>query len=131
LTFKCNIYYIGDYQEFFEFGLKYCSDVMVWTILAFLCVLATKFLTSVRLRGLKAKLQAIQPEIYDLRLKVADSEEQMEALKLKVEERESLLTNLSDVIRVYEEALRQPATDRLTEERVQMMQAGAEESAGM
>ena len=104
---------------------------MVWTILAFLCVLATKFLTSVRLRGLKTKLEAIQPEIDDLRLKVADSEEQMEALKLKVEDRESLLTNLSDVIRIYEEALRQPATDHLAEERVQLMQAGAEESAGM
>ena len=104
---------------------------MVWTILAFLCVLATKFLTSVRLRGLKAKLEAIQPEIYDLRLKVADSEEQMEALKLKVEDRESLLTNLSDVICVYDEELRKPATDHLAEERVQLMQAGAEESAGM
>lgn len=100
-------------------------------MLAFLCVLATKFLTSVRLRGLKAKLEAIQPEIDDLRLKVADSEEQMEALKLKVEERESLLTNLSDVIRIYEEALRQPETDHLAEERVQLMQAEAEESAGM
>ena len=100
-------------------------------MLAFLCVLATKFLTSVRLRGLKAKLEAIQPEIDDLRLKVADSEEQMEALKLKVEERESLLTNLSDVIRIYEEALRQPETDHLAEERVQLMQAAAEESAGM
>ena len=98
-------------------------------MLAFLCVLATKFLTSVRLRGLKAKLEAIQPEIDDLRLKVA--EEQMEALKLKVEDRQSLLTNLSDVIRLYEEALRQPATDHLAEERVQLMQAGAEESAGM
>ena len=104
---------------------------MVWTILAFLCVLATKFFTSVRLRGLKAKLEAIKPEIDDLRLKVADSEEQMEALKLKVEERESLLTNLSDVIRIYEEALRQPETDHLAEERVQLMQAEAEESAGM
>lgn len=104
---------------------------MVWTMFGFLCVLATKFLTSVRLRGLKAKLEAIQPEIYDLRLKVAGSEEQMEALKLKVEDRESLLTNLSDVICVYEEALRQPATDHLAEERVQLMQAGAEESAGM
>ena len=100
-------------------------------MLAFLCVLATKFLTSVRLRGLKAKLEAIQPEIDDLRLKVADSEEQMEALKLKVEDRESLLTNLSDVIRIYEEALRQPETDHLAEERVQLMQAEAEESAGM
>jgi chromosome segregation ATPase len=105
---------------------------MVWTLLAFLCVVATKYLTSVRLRGLKIKLEAIRPEIDDLRLKVADSEEQMEALKLKVEERESLLTNLSNVIDIYEEALfGQSATDHLAEERVQMKQAEAEESAGM
>ncbi len=102
---------------------------MVYTMLAFLCVLATKFLTSVRLRGLKAKLEAIQPEIDDLRLKVADSEEQMEELKLKVEERESLLTNLRDVISMYEEALRQPSTDHSAQEQVQLMQAEAEESA--
>ena len=102
---------------------------MVWTILTFLCVLATKFLTSVRLRGLKTKLEAIQPEIDDLRLKVAVSEEQMEELKLKVEERESLLTNLRDVISMYEEALRQPSTDHSVQERVQLMQAEAEESA--
>ena len=102
---------------------------MVWTILTFLCVLATKFLTSVRLRGLKAKLEAIQPEIDDLRLKVADSEEQMEVLKLKIEERESLLTNLRDVISMYEEALRQPSADHLAQELVQSMQAEAEESA--
>ena len=102
---------------------------MVWTILTLLCVLATKFLTSVRLRGLKTKLEAMQPEIDDLRLKVADSEEQMEELKLKVEERESLLTNLHDVISMYEEALRQPSTDHSAQERVQLMQAEAEESA--
>ena len=102
---------------------------MVWTILTFLCVLATKFLTSVRLRGLKTKLEAIQPEIDDLRLKVADSEEQMEGFKLKVEERESLLTNLRDVISMYEEALRQPSTDHSAQEQVQLMQAEAEESA--
>ena len=104
---------------------------MVWTILSFLCVLATKFLTSVRLRGLKTKLEAIQPEIDDLRLKVVESEEQMEALKLKVEERESLLTNLRDVISMYEEALRQPSADDSAQERVQLMQAEAEESAGV
>ena len=86
-----------------------------------------------RLRGLKAKLEAIQPEIDDLRLKVADSEEQMEALKLKlkVEEKEQLLTNLGDVVRIYEEALRQPVVDIAAEERVQLMEAGAEESAGV
>ena len=102
---------------------------MVWTILTFLCVLATKFLTSVRLRGLKTKLEAMQPEIDDLRLKVAVSEEQMEELKVKVEERESLLTNLRDVISMYEEALLKPSTDHSAQERVQLMQAEAEESA--
>ena len=102
---------------------------MVWTMLTFLCVLATKFLTSVRLRGLKTKLEAIQPEIDDLRLKVAESEEQMEMLKLKVEERESLLTNLRDVISMYEEALRQPSTDHSAQEQVQLMQTEVGESA--
>ena len=104
---------------------------MIWTILALLCVMATKFITAVRLRDLKAKLNAIQPEIDNLRLQVADSEEEMEALKLKVEERESLLSNLGDVVRIYEEALRQPATDLMAEERVQLMEAETEESAGI
>jgi peptidoglycan hydrolase CwlO-like protein len=101
---------------------------MVWTILAFLCVLATKFLTAVRLRGLKARLEAIQPEIDELRLKVAESEEEMEALKLKVEEREKLLTNLQDVVRIYEDALKQPVTDIATQERVQLLQTVGEET---
>ncbi|MEE3258726.1 MAG: hypothetical protein VX293_05915 [Candidatus Latescibacterota bacterium] len=83
------------------------------------------------LRSLKAKLEAIQPEIDDLRLKLADSEEQMEALKLKVEKKENLLTNLGDVVRIYEETLRQPVDDFAAEERVQLMEAGAEESAGV
>ena len=104
---------------------------MIWTILAFLCVLATKFLTSVRLRGLKAKYEDIQPAIDDLRLKVIDSEEQMEVLKLKVEEKEQLLTNLGDVVRIYEEALQQPETDVAGEERVQMIESGTEESSGV
>ena len=105
---------------------------MVWiSILAFLGVLLTKVVTSVSLRSLKAKLEAIQPEIDGLRLKLADSEEQMEALKLKVEEKENLLTNLGDVVRIYEETLRQPVDDFAAEERVQLMEAGAEESAGV
>jgi hypothetical protein len=104
---------------------------MVWTILAFLCVLATKFLTSVRLRGLKAKLEAIQPEIDGLRLKVSQSEEEMEALKLKVEEREKLLSNLADVVRILEDSLKQPVTDVDAAERVKLMQAAVEEAAGI
>jgi hypothetical protein len=104
---------------------------MLWTILAFLCVLATKFLTSVRLRGLKAKFEAIQPEIDGVRLKVAESEEQMEALRLKVEEKEKLLSNLADVVRILEDSLKQPVTDIETQERVQMMQASIEDGSGV
>ena len=105
---------------------------MVWiSVLAVSCVLLTKVVTSVSLRSLKAKLGAIQPEIDDLRLKLADSEKQMEALKLKVEKKENLRTNLGDVVRIYEETLRQPVADFAAEERVQLMEAGAEESAGV
>ena len=104
---------------------------MVWTILAFLCVLATKFMTSVRLRGLKAKLDDIKPAIEELRLKVADSAEQMQSLKHNVEEKERLLTNLAGVVRIYEEVLQQPETDVAAEERVQMIESGTEESAGV
>jgi|TARA_B110000495_G_C22847618_1_gene494218 hypothetical protein len=104
---------------------------MIWTILAFLCVLATKLLTSVRLRGLKAKVEAIQPEIDGLRLKVSQSEEEMEALKLKVEENERRLTNIADVVRTLEDSLKQPVTDIEIDERVQLMQAAAEDADGI
>ena len=63
---------------------------MVWTLLAFLCVLGTKFLTSVRLRGLKAKLEAVQPHIDELRHKLAEAEEEVGGLELKVTERNDL-----------------------------------------
>ena len=104
---------------------------MIWTILAFVCVLAAKFFTSVRLRGLKVELEAIQPAIDALQIEVIESEAQMEELKLKVEEKEQLLTNLSDVVRIYEEALRQPETDSAAVERLQMMEAETEESTGV
>ena len=96
---------------------------MVWTILGLLCVMATKFLTAVRLRGLKAKLEAIQPEIDELRYKVAEAEDSFDTLKLKVEEQEKLLNNLKDVVRNLEESLKQPAEDRDSYERVQLMEA--------
>ena len=96
---------------------------MVWTILGLLCVMATKFLTAVRLRGLKAKLEAIQPEIDEVRYKVAEAEDTYDTLKLKVEEKEKLLTNLKDVVRNLEDSLKQPAEDRESYERVQLMEA--------
>ena len=102
---------------------------MVWSILAFLAVLATKFLTSVRLRGLKAKLEAIQPSIDELRVKVAEAEEEVEALKLKVDEKTTLLANLEDVVRTLEASLKQPPTDLETAERVALLQAVENESS--
>ncbi len=96
---------------------------MVWTILGLLCVMATKFLTAVRLRGLKAKLEAIQPEIDEVRYKVAEAEDSYDTLKLKVEEKEKLLNNLKDVVRNLEDSLKQPAEDRESYERVQLMEA--------
>ena len=96
---------------------------MVWTILGLLCVMATKFLTAVRLRGLKAKLEAIQPEIDEVRYKVAEAEDSYDTLKLKVEEKDKLLTNLKDVVRNLEDSLKQPAEDRESHERVQLMEA--------
>ncbi len=104
---------------------------MIWTMLALLCVVATKFLTSVRLRGLRAKFDSIQPEIDDLRLKVAQTEEEVEALRLKVEDKEQLRTNLGDVVRVLEDSLKRPVTDIDTQDRVQLMESTAvEEGAG-
>ena len=100
-------------------------------MLAFVCVLAAKLFTSVRLRGLKVELEAIQPAIDALQIEVIESEAQMEELKLKVEEKEQLSINLSDVVRIYEEALRQPETDIAAVERMQMMEAETEESTGV
>ena len=98
---------------------------MVWTILGLLCVMATKFLTAVRLRALKAKLDAIQPEIDEVRYKVAEAEDSFDTLKMKIAEKEKLLNNLKDVVRNLEESLKQPAEeeDRESYERVQLMEA--------
>ena len=102
---------------------------MVWTLLAFLCVLATKFLTSVRLRGLKAKMEAIQPHIDELRLKLAQSEDEVQLLKLQVAAKDELLNNLKDVVRMLEESLKQPVADVETAERVQILHAAEKDGA--
>jgi hypothetical protein len=100
---------------------------MVVTILALLCVIAVKFLTSVRLRGMRAKFDAIQPEIDGLRLKVNESEEMLEEIKLKVEEKEALLSNLADAVRILDDSLKRPATDVDTQDRVQLTEKSFDE----
>ena len=90
--------------------------------------MGVKVITSLRLRGLKARLEAIQPEIDRLRTEVAKNEDELAELKLKVEEKEQLFLNLADIVRIYEESLRNPVDDTRVEERVQLMESGVGES---
>lgn len=97
------------------------------TILALLCVVATKFLTSVRLRGLRAKFDSIQPEIDALQTQVTESEEKLGELGLKVEEKEALLSNLADAVRILDDSLKRPIEDLTAQDRVQLAEKGAQE----
>ena len=93
-----------------KLGLYLARDgSMIWTILAFLGVLGTKFITAMRLKGLKAKLEAIQPRIDEVRSQLREVEEEYETLKLSVEDRESRLTHLQDAVRNLEDSLKRPA----------------------
>ena len=82
---------------------------MIWTIVAFLAVLGTKLATQVRLKGLKAKLDAIQPHIDEVRVNLREAEEEYETLKLKAEDGEARLTHLRDAVNTLENSLKQPA----------------------
>ena len=76
----------------------------------------------------EVRLEAIQPEIDRLRTEVAKSEDELSELKLKVEEKEQLFLNLADIVRIYEDSLRNPVDDTRVEERVQLMESGVGES---
>ena len=82
---------------------------MIWTIIAFLCVLGTKFLTAMRLKGLKAKLEAIQPHIEEVRISLREAEEAHEALRMKVEDNEARLNHLHGAVRHLEDEIKAPA----------------------
>ena len=97
------------------------------TILALLCVVVTKFLTSVRLRGLRAKFDSIQPEIDALHAQVTESEEKLEELGLKVEEKEALLSNLADAVRILDESLKRSVEDINAQDRIQLAERSAQE----
>ena len=100
---------------------------LIFTILALLCVVATKFITSVRLRGLRTKFDSIQPEIDALQAQVTESEEKSEELSLEVEEKEALLSNLADAVRILDESLKRPAGNLNAQDRVQLVEGGAQE----
>ena len=96
---------------------------MFWTIIAFLCVVITKFVTALRLRGLKARLEAMQPHIEELRFNFAKVQEEHEEIKLQAEDKETRLNHLDDVVRNLQLVIDKPSDVGLdAEERAQLMQ---------
>tara|TARA_B100000686_G_C16621991_1_gene879750 strand:+ start:363 stop:629 length:267 start_codon:yes stop_codon:yes gene_type:complete len=84
---------------------------MIWTILAVLAVLATKFITAMRLKDLKAKLVAIEPEINELREKLLGSEDEFEGLKLNEEATTTRLDSLKGVVEYLENQVKVAKTE--------------------
>lgn len=100
---------------------------MIWTIVAFLAVLATKFLTALRLKDMKAKLDGIKPYIDELRLKIHEAEEEHANLQLKQEATQTRLTHLKGVVEYMEATVRSPAnTIAVPDERQQVLEASEE-----
>ena len=97
---------------------------MIWTIVAVMAVLATKFVTALRLKDLKAKLEGIQPYIDELRSKVATADDEYESLKLKEEATTTRLTHLRGVVLYLENQVKSaPADFSVPDERGQILQA--------
>ena len=84
---------------------------MIWTILAALAVVATKFVTSMRLKDLKAKLVAIEPQINELRGKLLGSEDEFEGLKLNEEATTTRLDALKGVVQHLEDQVKAAPTE--------------------
>ena len=103
---------------------------MVWTILAVLAVLSTKFVTSLRLKDLKAKFGEIQPKIDELRVKLMEAEDEYENLRIKEEASQSRLTHLKGVVQYLENTVKAPSDGALGgasfDERQQVLQAAEE-----
>ena len=103
---------------------------MVWTILAVLAVLSTKFVTSLRLKDLKAKFEEIQPKIDELRMQLMEAEDEHENLRIKEEASQSRLTHLKGVVQYLENTVKSPSDGMpggvSLDERQQVLQAAEE-----
>jgi len=84
---------------------------MIWTILAALAVVATKFITSMRLKDLKAKLVAIEPQIDELRGKLLGSEDEFEGLEQNEEATTTRLNALKGVVQYLENQVKAAPTE--------------------
>lgn len=96
---------------------------MIWTIAAVVAVLATKFITALRIKDLKAKFESIQPNIDELRHKVAESEDEFESLRLKEEASLSRITHMKGVVQHLETQVKSaPASPSAPDERSAILQ---------
>ena len=103
--------------------------VMVWTIVAVLLVLGVKFVTSLRLKDLKAKLEAIQPKIDELRTELPVAEDELESLKIKEEATQTRLTHLKGIVSYLENQIKAPDNTAVLDERQNILEAATEEPA--
>jgi predicted nucleic acid-binding Zn-ribbon protein len=103
---------------------------MFWTILAVLAVLSTKFVTSLRLKDLKAKFEEIQPKIDELRVQLAEVDDEHENLKVRETASQSRLTHLKGVVQYLENTVKSPIEGApgagVPDERQQVLQAAEE-----
>jgi len=100
---------------------------MIWTIFAALAVLATKFVTALRLKDLKAKFEAIQPHIDELRQKVAEAEDELANLRMREEATQTKLTHMKGVVQYLESSAKAPVNQPYVDERQQVLEATMEE----
>lgn len=97
---------------------------MIWTIVAVMAVLATKFVTAMRLKDMKAKLERIQPDIDELRTKVAESEDEFESLRMKEEATQTRVTHMKGVVQHLENQVKAaPTAANAPDERGAILQA--------
>lgn len=100
---------------------------MIWTIFAALAVLTTKFITALRLKDLKARLEGIQPHIDELRKKVAEAEDELADLRMRETTTQTKLTHMKGVVQYLEASAKAPAEQPYTDERQQVLEATVEE----
>ena len=104
-------------------------SAMYYTVLAFVAVLATRFLTALRLKDMKGKLDGIKPHIDELRAKIHVLEEEHANLQLKQEATQTRLTHLKGVVEYMEATVKSPAnSSAIPDERQQVLEAAEEVS---
>ena len=100
---------------------------MIWTIVAALLVLGGKFVTSLRLKDLKVKFEAIQPKIDELRTEFAVAEDEFESLKIKEEATQTRLTHLKGIVSYLEKEIKAPDNTAVLDERQTVLEEAATE----